>query len=84
MTTKSNTIEVVKGGTETSMSLMRRFSKRVSGSGIVRWSRNRRYNDRIKSDLKTKREALKRLAKKLNYERLKKLGKIKDVSYKRN
>lgn len=81
---KSNTIEVVKGATETSMSLMRRFSKRVSGSGIVRWSRSRRYNERMKSDLKVKREAIKRLAKKINYERLKKLGKIKDVSYKRN
>lgn len=82
--TKTNAIEVVKGGNETSVSVMRRFSKRVTGSGIVRSARNRRYNSRLKSDLKLKREALKRLTKKQNYERLKKLGKIKDVSYQRS
>ena len=61
------------------MSLMRRFSKRVSGAGIVRASRGRRYNERPKSDLKRKNEAIKRLAKRTVYERMKKLGKIKDV-----
>jgi ribosomal protein S21 len=78
---KSNTIEVVRGATETNMSVMRRFSRRVSGSGIVRSSRNNRYNERTKSTLKQKREALKRMAKREIYERLKKLGKIKDVKY---
>jgi ribosomal protein S21 len=80
---KSNTIEVVRGATETNMSVMRRFSRRVSGSGIVRSSRNNRYNERTKSTLKQKREALKRMAKREIYERLKKLGKIKDVKYRR-
>ena len=77
---KSNTVEVVKGANETSMSVMRRFSKRVSGSGIVRASRSRRYNERPKSELKKKNEAIKRMTKRSAYERLKKLGKIKDVS----
>lgn len=76
---KNSTVEVVKGASETSMSVMRRFSKRVSGSGIVRASRNRRYNERPKSELKRKNEAIKRIAKRGAYERLKKLGKIKDV-----
>ncbi|HRZ30310.1 MAG TPA: hypothetical protein P5274_01415 [Candidatus Paceibacterota bacterium] len=78
---KSNTIEVVRGATENNMSVMRRFSRRVSGSGIVRSSRSRRYNERTKSALKQKNEALKRMAKKVAYERLKKLGKVKDVKY---
>ncbi len=78
---KSNAIEVVKGATETNMSVMRRFSKRVSGNGIVRASRKRRYNERPKSALKQKNEAIKRMTKKSAYERLKKLGKIKDVEY---
>lgn len=78
---KSNTIEVVRGATETNMSVMRRFSRRVSGSGIVRSSRSRRYNERTKSALKQKNEALKRMTKKAAYDRLKKLGKIKDAKY---
>lgn len=76
---KTNAIEVVKGASETSLSLMRRFSKRVSGSGIVRASRSRRYNERPKSALKQKNEAIKRMTKRASYERLKKLGKIKDA-----
>ena len=81
---KTNAIEVVKGAIETNMSVMRRFSKRVSGAGIVRASRSRRYNERPKSDLKQKNEAIKRIAKKSAYERLKKLGKIKDAGYRRH
>ncbi|OJI08671.1 MAG: hypothetical protein COV08_03220 [Candidatus Vogelbacteria bacterium CG10_big_fil_rev_8_21_14_0_10_49_38] len=80
---KNNTIEVVKAVGENNTTLMRRFSRRVSGAGIVRAARGRRYNARPKSDLKTKSEALKRLAKKSAYERLKKLGKIKDVEFRR-
>lgn len=77
---KSSVIEVVKGATETNMSVMRRFSKRVSGAGIIKKTRGARYNERPKSSLKIKAEALRRIEKKALYERLKKLGKIKDVS----
>lgn len=77
--TKNSTIEVVKGANETNMSVMRRFSKRVSGAGLVKKTRNARYNERPKSALKRKNEALKRLVKRAAYDRLKKLGKIKDV-----
>ena len=59
---KNSTVEVVKGASETNMSVMRRFSKRVSGSGVVRASRSRRYNERPKSELKRKNEAIKRIA----------------------
>lgn len=76
---KSSVIEVVKGATETNMSVMRRFSKRVSGAGLVKKTRNARYNERPKSALKKKKEALKRMGKRVAYERLKKLGKIKDA-----
>jgi len=78
---KSNTIEVIKAVGENNLSLMRRFSRRVSGAGIVRAARNRRYNNRTKSGLKVKNDALRRLTKSAAYERLKKLGKIKDVQF---
>ncbi len=76
---KSSVIEVVKGATETNMSVMRRFSKRVSGAGLIKKTRGARYNERPKSVLKKKMEALKRMEKRASYERLKKLGKIKDA-----
>lgn len=76
---KKSVIEVVKGATETNMSVMRRFSKRVSGAGLIKKTRNARYNERPKSALKRKNEALKRMVKRAAYERLKKLGKIKDA-----
>jgi ribosomal protein S21 len=76
---KSSVIEVVKGATETNMSVMRRFSKRVSGAGLIKKTRSARYNERPKSALKRKNEALKRMEKRASYERLKKLGKIKDA-----
>ena len=76
---KNSTIEVIKGASETNMSVMRRFSKRVTSAGLFKKTRSARYNERPKSALKRKNEALKRLTKRAAYERLKKLGKIKDV-----
>ncbi len=76
---KKSVIEVVKGASETNMSVMRRFSKRVSGTGLIKKTRGSRYHERPKSALKRKNEALKRMVKRVAYERLKKLGKIKDV-----
>lgn len=71
-------IEVIKSNNESNASLIRRFTKRIQGSGVVKVARKLRYNERTKSELKKKREALKKIAKKDEYERLKKLGKIKD------
>ncbi|MCX6713542.1 MAG: hypothetical protein NTV48_00345 [Candidatus Vogelbacteria bacterium] len=73
-------IEVIKSNNESNSSLIRRFTKRIQGSGVVRKARNRRYNERLKSELKKKREALKKLVKRADYERMKKLGKVKDAS----
>jgi hypothetical protein len=76
-------IEVQKSGSESNSSLLRRFSKRVQGSGNLRRARSLRYSLRQESELKKQRSALKRIAKRDEYHRLRKLGKIKDVVYKR-
>lgn len=70
-------IEVNKNANESTASLLRRFSKKVQGSGLVRQVRNSRFSDRTKSELKKKQDALKKLARRAEYERLWKLGKIK-------
>lgn len=72
-------IEVTRNGNETSSSVLRRFTKRVSGSGDLKRVRKTQYAERAKSTLKQKNEALKRLTRSAEYERLRKLGKIKDV-----
>lgn len=70
---------VAKTPQETNQSLLRRFSRRVQGVGAVRRAKTNRYAERAKSPLKQREQALKRLARQLTYERLRKLGKIPDV-----
>lgn len=74
-------IEVKKAGNETTSSLIRRFTKRVQGSGILRAARSRRYAERDKSEYVTRKFALKRIERTKKYEELKKLGKIKETRY---
>lgn len=72
------TIEVSKTNNESNSSLLRRFSKRVQGLGLVRKVRGERFHTRAKSALKKKNDALKKLKKRAEYQRLWKLGKIKN------
>jgi ribosomal protein S21 len=73
----SNTnVEVKKGATENSISLVRRFQKRVQEAGILPRVRSIRYSDRPLSDLKVKRAKLRKIKKQKEYETLKRLGKV--------
>jgi len=55
--------------------VIRQFSKKVIGSGILRKARSNRYHTRSQSDLSKKNSALKRLSRKKDIELLIKLGK---------
>jgi ribosomal protein S21 len=72
-------IEVKRAAGESTSNLLRRFSKRVQSSGILRKVKSKRYAIRTQSDLKIRRSALKRLEKIAIIERLRKLGKMKDA-----
>ncbi len=72
-------IEVTRVGSESNANLLRRFTKRVQTSGNLRRARALQFSKRNKSELKNKQEALKRITKRTVTERLRKLGKIKDV-----
>jgi len=74
-------IEVKKNPNENNASIVRRFSRRIQESGIIRKVKNSRYNKRKESKLTIKKSALKRLQKKEEIERLKKLGKISGTRY---
>ena len=69
-------IEVKKNPNENNSSVLRRFSRRIQESGIIRKVKSSRYNVRKESKLKVKKSALKRLARRKEIEHLKKLGKM--------
>lgn len=77
-------IEVNKSDKETTGSLVRRFSKKVRSAKIMHQAKKNRYWDRPKSEFVKKKDALKKIAKKQEYERLRKLGKISDGYFKRS
>ena len=65
-------IEVRKNPNENNSSVLRRFSRRIQESGIIRKVKGARYNVRVESRLKIKKSALKRMARRKEIEKLKK------------
>ncbi|MBI5005029.1 MAG: 30S ribosomal protein S21 [Candidatus Lloydbacteria bacterium] len=70
-------VEVEKNPNESAASLIRRFTKRVQGTNILVKVRGERYASRPQSKFRRKASALRRIARRAEVERLKKLGKIK-------
>jgi hypothetical protein len=69
-------VEVRKTGSESNLSLLRRFSRAVQGAGIINRRRAIRYKQRAASAFKRKQSALKLLQRRAEWERLAKLGKL--------
>ena len=70
-------IEVNKNPNENNASVLRRFSRRIVESGIIQKVKGSRYNERKESKLKVKKGTLKRLGRRKEIEKLRKLGKIR-------
>lgn len=68
--------EVQKSGSENSLSTIRKFSRRVQGTGLVKLSRKTRYFERQKSKTVQKKRALKMLKRRADYQQKVKEGKI--------
>lgn len=68
--------EVSKNEGESPVNLIRRFSKRVQGAGLIQKMRNRRYFARIKSREVQKKHTLKVLKRREEITELIKLGKM--------
>jgi ribosomal protein S21 len=73
-------VEVVKGPNENNISVLRRFSKRVQGSGVLPKVRSKRYTDRVKSENVRKAKTLTRIKRREEIQELIKLGKMNEVS----
>ncbi len=69
-------VEILRAGTENSMAVIRRFTRKLQGAGIVREVRNRRYFERNASSAVSKKSALKRIAKREKFAQLLKEGKV--------
>lgn len=69
-------VEVRRNKNESSASLLRRFSRRSQGLGLVRALRNRRYYSRVKSKNVQHQRALVRGERIAEYNEQVKLGKI--------
>lgn len=73
--------EVTKGQNESPSSIIRRFTRRVQGSGILNRVRGIRYSSRKLSHYKTKMKALKNLTRKVEVAHLIKMGKMVDRTH---
>jgi ribosomal protein S21 len=69
-------IEVRRGKNESSTALIRRFTRRAQGLGLVREVRSRRYWERSRSKNVQHKRALISIARRERYNELVKLGKI--------
>jgi len=68
--------EVQKSGAESALSVIRKFSRRVQGTGLIQTVRKRRYFERDSSKTVSKKRALKRIKRHENYRELVKEGKV--------
>jgi ribosomal protein S21 len=69
-------VEVTKNNNENNTAVLRRFTKRVQGAGILPRVRGIRYSSRLLSSYKTKMKTLKTLKKREEIAKLIKLGKM--------
>lgn len=69
-------VEITKNANENPLSVLRRFTRRVQGSGVLPRVRSIRYNERDLSHYKVKKARLKSLKYKSEMEELAKLGKL--------
>ena len=76
-------VQVVKNNNESSANVIRRFTKRVQGAGIIPKVRGGRYFSRIKSRNVQRFAKLKKLEKRESYEKLVKLGKVQEFRARR-
>ncbi len=69
-------VEVEKNNNENNVSLLRRFTRRVQGSGILPKMRSIRYKERKLSKYKIKVKKLESIKRKKEMEELIKMGKV--------
>lgn len=72
-------IEVTKNPNENNLSVLRRFQKKVQSAGILSKVREKRYNERVKSENVKRAKTLAYLEKREKVNELLKLGKLNEL-----
>lgn len=75
--------EVNKSGNESTLAVIRKFSRRVQGTGLVKTVRGQRYFERDASKTVKKKRALKTLKRRAEYNQLLKEGKVAEAPARR-
>lgn len=70
--------EVLKGGNESNVNLIRRFTKKVQGSGVLPRVRSIRYSQRKASEYVKKKKTLKVLKRREEIAELMRMGKMSE------
>jgi len=76
-------VEIAKNPNENTSGLIRRFTRRMQGSGVVGRIKSIRYNERQLSNTIRKKKTIKRIVKTAEFEKMKKLGKDKETKKRR-
>lgn len=69
-------VEVARHGNENIAGLMRRFSRKMQSSGVLKRVRALRYHSRAESDARTKKAALTKIKRREWYVEQDKLGRV--------
>ena len=67
--------EVIRNANENALGVIRRFTRKVQGSGIIQRKRSIRFATRVQSPYKVKQRALKLMKRRSDLAELVKLGK---------
>jgi len=76
--------EVQKSGSESALSTIRKFSRKVQGTGLIKNSRKRRYFAREVSRAVKKKRALKLIERRTTFRKLIKEGKVAEPTPRRS
>jgi len=77
-------VEIIKNPNENPLSVLRRFTRRVQGSGVLPRVRSIRYNERDLSHYKVKKARLKTINRAAEIAELTKLGKMPEKEVRKN
>ena len=69
-------VKITKKNNENSVSVLKRFSRRVQESGVIIKVKSKRYAERLPSDYTKKKNKLKSLKKRADFQKQFKLGKV--------
>ncbi len=73
-------IEVQKNNNESATNLLKRFTKRVQGAGILNRVRGLRYSKRTESKYVRKKRTMKSLKRRADHQKMVKLGKAPEYN----